>query len=245
VFTVTRSARGGTGGNAVVFPVLAAGLLAVLLGGCAGAAAGTTGTDPAGGSGAVAGATAAPDPSADVGTPTEAPDPPPLATGNVPRQAAALESQPAPASAPVGVRVETLGIDMPIEAVGTGDNSAMALPANPAVAAWYRYGAGPGSAAGATVVAAHVDSLVYDIGPFAQLADAPAGTEILLDTADGTVHRYAVASVEVVAKPDVPWDAVFDRTGAARLTLVTCGGEFDYEAKRYLSNVIVTAVPVP
>jgi LPXTG-site transpeptidase (sortase) family protein len=163
----------------------------------------------------------------------------------VPRQSTALSAQPGPVSAPVRVRVDALGIDMSIEAVGLADDGTMALPVNPAVAAWYRYGSGPASAAGATVVAAHVDSLVYDIGPFAQLAKAPAGTEIVLDTADGVVHRYSVAAVETIGKPDVPWDSVFERTGAPRLTLVTCGGEFDYEAKRYLSNVIVTAVPVP
>ena len=32
--------------------------------------------------------------------------------------------------------------------------------------------------------------------------------------------------------------------GAPRLTLVTCGGEFDYENRRYLSNLVVTATPV-
>lgn len=180
--------------------------------------------------------------------PSRVPSPapvPPAALPEVPRQSASLAALPAPVSAPVRVRAESIGIDMTIEAVGLDDGSAMALPANPAVAAWYRYGAGPDSPAGATVVAAHVDSLAYDIGPFAQLADAPAGTEIVLDTADGASHRYTIASVESVEKPSVPWANVFDRTGQPRLTLVTCGGEFDYEARRYLSNVIVTAVPAP
>ena len=179
--------------------------------------------------------------------PSPAPTPPPSApqVPEVPRRSADLAGLAGPVSAPVRVRVTPLGIDMPIEAVGLADNAAMALPANPAVAAWYRYGAGPGSPAGATVVAAHVDSLVYDIGPFARLADAPAGTEIVLETADGGAHRYAVASVDSVEKPSVPWASVFDRGGQPRLILVTCGGEFDYDARRYLSNVIVTAVPVP
>ena len=175
--------------------------------------------------------------------PTPSPATPPVP--EVPRRSADLAGLAGPVSAPVRVRVTALGIDMPIEAVGLADNAAMALPANPAVAAWYRYGAGPGSPAGATVVAAHVDSLVYDIGPFAGLADAPAGTEIVLETADGGAHRYAVASVDSVEKPSVPWASVFDRGGQPRLILVTCGGEFDYDARRYLSNVIVTAVPVP
>ncbi|WP_104163449.1 class F sortase [Cryobacterium sp. N22] len=179
--------------------------------------------------------------------PSPAPTPPSSAppVPEVPRRSADLAALAGPVSAPVRVRVAALGIDMPIEPVGLADNAAMALPANPAVAAWYRYGAGPDSPAGATVVAAHVDSLAYDIGPFARLADAPAGTEIVLETADGSAHRYAVASVDSVEKPAVPWASVFDRAGQPRLTLVTCGGEFDYDARRYLSNVIVTAVPVP
>lgn len=254
-------------------PVLAGALVLGLLSGCAAPLTTAGGTDPAAGGftglggpaatglpGGVPGpdtgsrfgsrfgpgtAAGAGDPSE---TPSRVPSPAPVspaAVPEVPRQSASLASLPAPVSAPVRVRAASVGIDMPIEPVGLDDGSAMALPANPAVAAWYRYGAGPGSAAGATVVAAHVDSLAYDIGPFAQLADAPVGTEIVVDTADGGTHRYTIASVDSVEKPTVPWASVFDRTGQPRLTLVTCGGEFDYEARRYLSNVIVTAVPAP
>ncbi|MDY7542701.1 MULTISPECIES: class F sortase [unclassified Cryobacterium] len=147
--------------------------------------------------------------------------------------------------APVRIRIGALGIDMGIEAVGLGDSGGMGLPKNPAIAAWYKFGPAPASAAGATVIAAHVDSLEYDIGPFSRLASAPAGTEIVLSLADGSERRYSVASVALTLKPDVPWPTIFDRTGPARLTLVTCGGEFDYTARRYLSNVIVSATPVP
>ena len=256
-------------------PVLAGALVLSLLSGCAAGPATTGGTDPAAGGFTGLGGPAAtglpggvpggvPGPAADPrfgsrfspGTATGRGDPSPAAARVpspvrpaavpvVPRQSTSLAAQAPPVSAPVRVRVPSIGIDMPIEAVGLADGSAMALPANPAVAAWYRYGAGPASPAGATVVAAHVDSLVYDIGPFAQLADAPGGTEIMVDTADGGTHRYTIASVDSVEKPAVPWASVFDRTGQPRLTLVTCGGEFDYEARRYLSNVIVTAVPAP
>ena len=186
-----------------------------------------------------------PTPTADEGSATTtAPAPAAAALPEVPRRSADLAGQPLPASAPVRVQVAALGIDMAIEGVGL-DGDAMALPANPAVAAWYRYGSAPGSPAGSTVVAAHVDSLIYDLGPFAELAEAPAGTEIVLQTADGVAHRYEIASVAVVEKPAVPWSAVFDRSGPPRLTLVTCGGEFDYGARRYLSNVLVTAEPAP
>ncbi|MBX0299853.1 class F sortase [Cryobacterium sp. 1639] len=266
---MARSARqarqrpGRRGGRVTTLgPVLVGGLLVALLSGCGAPGAGSAGTDPAAGGftgsgGVAAGAGArgsqitgervppAPVPSPAPGQPAPGqPAPTPPAVPDVPRQSADLAGQPAPASPPVRVQVESLGIDMSIEAVGL-DGTAMALPANPAVAAWYRYGSAPHSPAGATVIAAHVDSLVYDLGPFARLADAPGGTEIVLTTADGATQRYAITAIDTVEKQSVPWAGVFDRAGQPRLTLVTCGGEFDYEAKRYLSNVLVSAVPVP
>lgn len=262
--TVARSARqarqrpGRRGGRVTTLgPVLVGGLLVALLSGCGAPGAGPAGTDPAAGgftgSGGVAagagarGSQITGEQAAPVPVPSPAPGQPaptPPAVPDVPRQSADLAGQPAPASPPVRVQVESLGIDMSIEAVGL-DGTAMALPANPAVAAWYRYGSAPHSPAGATVIAAHVDSLVYDLGPFARLADAPGGTEIVLTTADGATQRYAITAIDTVEKQSVPWAGVFDRAGQPRLTLVTCGGEFDYEAKRYLSNVLVSAVPVP
>jgi LPXTG-site transpeptidase (sortase) family protein len=164
---------------------------------------------------------------------------------DIPRTSAALADRP-PVAAPAPVRLVApdLGIDVPVETVGLDDLGRMGLPANPAIAAWYRFGPAPGSAEGSTVIAAHVDSLQYDIGPFARLADAAAGTRFEVTTADGLVHAYALESTAIVAKESVDWEAAFSRVGSPRLTLVTCGGEFDYAARRYLSNVLVTATPL-
>lgn len=188
---------------------------------------------------------AAPPESPSVATPPPKPEVTPEAVPDIPRSSSALADRP-PLSAPAPVRlvVPDLGIDVPVEAVGLDDQGRMGLPANPAIAAWYRYGSAPGSGTGSTVIAAHVDSAVYDIGPFARLADAPAGTRVEVTTADGVVHAYTFASTAVVAKESVDWSGAFARDGSPRLTLVTCGGEFDADARRYLSNVIVTAVPL-
>ncbi|TFC93353.1 class F sortase [Cryobacterium sp. TMT3-29-2] len=170
---------------------------------------------------------------------------PPTAEVEVPTTSSSLDQNQVPAALPPqSIRVDSLGIDMAIESVGLAEDGAMELPQDPSLAAWYRFGPSPASAAGATVIAAHVDSLVYDIGPFAQLATATVGTEIVVTTADGQERRYAVESVQTVTKQDVPWGSIFDRSGPNRLTLVTCGGEFDYDAKTYLSNVIVSATPM-
>ncbi|TFB96028.1 MULTISPECIES: class F sortase [Cryobacterium] len=249
-----RATAGKIGMLAVALVLLSAAalMLMLMLSGCgstsvAGSLAGAPMQLPATGASALPESSALPEPSAAAPippAPTATPLPPavPLVTG----VSADIRSvQGVALVAPVRIRIEALGIDMGIEAVGLGDTGGMGLPKNPAIAAWYQFGPAPASSSGATVIAAHVDSLEYDIGPFSRLATAPAGTDIVLFLADGGERRYRVESVALTLKPDVPWPAVFDRTGPARLTLVTCGGEFDYTARRYLSNVIVSAMPVP
>jgi len=172
------------------------------------------------------------------------PETPELAVPDVPVvDASMLDSLPV-AAAPSRMVVASLGVDVPVLATGLDDAGNMALPPDPANAGWYEYGPAPASPAGATVIAAHVDSLTYGIGPFAAFADAVPGTEIVVTDTAGAVRTYAVSSVDTTDKLDVVWASVFDRTGPSRLVVVTCGGEFDYSTRHYLSNVIVVATPV-
>lgn len=169
---------------------------------------------------------------------------PPAAVPDIPRQSTALAEQPVAPPAPTRLEVPALGIDVTVQPVGLDDQGRMGLFDDPAIAAWYRWGSSPASDAGSTVIAAHVDSLAYDVLPFARLRDAAPGTEVIVTDAAGTRHAYAVQSLQVIEKADVDWDASFDRAGPPRLTLVTCGGEFDYANRRYLSNLVVTASPL-
>jgi sortase (surface protein transpeptidase) len=163
---------------------------------------------------------------------------------DVPRKSAALQdNRTVDPAAPTRVEIPELGIDVAVQPVGLDEQGRMALFDDPSIAAWYQWGPAPASEAGSTVIAAHVDSLEYDLLPFARLKDAVAGTQVFLTDAAGTRHAYAVQLVEVLEKADVDWPAAFDRAGPPRLTLVTCGGEFDYENRRYLSNLVLTATP--
>lgn len=173
------------------------------------------------------------------------PTPGPTASVEVPITGTGLDQQVPLAVPPVRIRIPAIEVDMTVQPEGLTDTGAMSLPKNPADAAWYRHGSWPGSAAGATVIAAHVDALDYDIGPLSRLPEATAGTEIIVTAADGHEYRYVVQQEGMVSKPDVPWDTVFDRTGPARLTIVTCGGQFDYDRRTYLDNVVVTALLQP
>ncbi len=145
---------------------------------------------------------------------------------------------------PVRVQVPSVGIDVSVQPVGVQPDGLMELPENVAIAGWYRYGPAPASTAGTTVIAAHVDSLEYGLGPFSRLKGLPAGTAIVVTTADGTVHNYTIESVTNVLKTQLPLDEVFDREGPRRITLITCGGQFDYDRLTYSDNIVVTAIPV-
>ncbi|MGR0220420.1 class F sortase [Agromyces sp. ZXT2-6] len=169
---------------------------------------------------------------------------PPASVPDVPRQSASLEEQRrAQPPAPTRIEVPALGIDMAIRPVGLDGDGNMGLFDDPAIAAWYRWGPAPASESGSTVIAAHVDSLEYRVLPFAKLRDAQPGTLVIVTDAAGTRHSYGIDATQVVEKAAVDWEAAFDRSGSPRLTLVTCGGEFDYENRTYLSNLVLTATP--
>ena len=183
-------------------------------------------------------------PSAPSPSPSPAPETPEVAVPAVPVVDASMRDSPPVAAAPSRLVATSLGVDVPVVSAGLDDAGNMALPPDPANAGWYEYGPAPASPAGATVIAAHVDSLTYGIGPFAAFADAVPGTEIVVTDTAGAVRTYVVSSVNTTDKLDVVWASVFDRTGPSRLVVVTCGGEFDYSTRHYLSNVIVVATPV-
>ena len=53
---------------------------------------------------------------------------------------------------------------------------------------------------------------------------------------------YTVAAVRAYAKADLPAE-VFDRAGAPRLVLISCGGPFDRARRSYRDNIVVYGVP--
>ncbi|WP_207453937.1 class F sortase [Herbiconiux sp. SYSU D00978] len=146
---------------------------------------------------------------------------------------------------PAALRIAELGIDMPVDPVGVQTDGWMEIPEDPAVGGWYRFGPAPGDDRGTAVIVAHVDSLVYGLGPFARLPELAPGAEVAVTSASGAEHRYRVSSVEQLPKLDLGATDVWSRDGDPALVLITCGGEFDREARSYEDNVVVTAERVP
>ena len=168
--------------------------------------------------------------------------PRPSAELNIQRQSAALQPV-VQAPVPVRIQIPSVSIDIEIVPVGVEANGFMEIPENVTIAGWYRYGPAPSSDKGSTVITAHVDALVQGLGPFAALSSLPENAEIIVTTDTGVEHRYILESVQNFEKEQLPLDQVFDRSGAPRLVLVTCGGQFDKKSRTYSDNVVAIAYP--
>jgi LPXTG-site transpeptidase (sortase) family protein len=180
---------------------------------------------------------------ADAGTPVPAPAPPVAAAPPVTVPLPRIAEEPAAPAPPVRVRLPAIGVDAPVTPVGVDDRGRMDVPFDIRTVGWYRFGPGPGATTGSAVLSGHVDDRDQGYGAFHRLGALAPGDPVAVDLADGGVVSYRVAAVTRVPKGDLPVDEVFARTGAPRLTLVTCGGPFDNDAHAYTENVVVVARP--
>ncbi|MGV8859476.1 class F sortase [Rhodoglobus sp.] len=175
--------------------------------------------------------------------PDPAPAPRPTAVVDVPRQSSEI-APIEPVAIPVRIQIPSVSVDIAIAPVGIEADGFMQIPENITVAGWYRFGSSPSSERGSTVITAHVDDFIQGLGPFAYLSTMPADAEIIVTTDDGVDHRYRLESVQSIQKEQVPLDQVFDREGAPRIVLLTCGGQFDQNVRRYSDNVVAIANPL-
>ena len=143
------------------------------------------------------------------------------------------------AADPVTIRIPSIQVEAPIIGLGLRDDGSIEVPEDTDQTGWWRDGPEPGEK-GPSVILGHVDSRV---GPavFFRLTELKAGDRIHIDREDGTTVTYAVESSEHHAKDDFPTDAVYGATDEPTLRLVTCGGDFDRNARSYIDNLIVFA----
>jgi hypothetical protein len=145
--------------------------------------------------------------------------------------------------APVEVRLPELEVAARVVAVGVTGDGQLEIPADVRTVGWYRYGPRPGDPSGSVVLSGHVDSAEQGRGAFFALGRLRPGDAALVRTGDGRTWRYRVVAREQWGKRAVPLDRVFGRSGAPRLTLLTCGGGFREDVRSYRDTVAVTAVP--
>jgi LPXTG-site transpeptidase (sortase) family protein len=124
--------------------------------------------------------------------------------------------------------------------MGVDDAGVLIPPTSTAVAGWYTGSALPGEV-GPTVIAGHVDSYAGP-GIFFRLDTLRPGDLVSVGRSDGVTVRYRVTDVTTVPKDAFPTRQFYGPTADPELRLITCGGEFDHTDRRYLRNVVVSAV---
>ena len=152
--------------------------------------------------------------------------------------------------APVEMRVDSIGLDAPIE-IGDIVEGAMADPTGPWVVAWYEplglVGEGEN-----VVMSGHVD--YWNTGPngtagpavFWDVPDLAPGDVIRLIGEDGQEVEYAVEWTELFnvateLTPEIIQNDIVGNTGQESLTLITCGGPFDPATGEYLERWVLRA----
>jgi sortase (surface protein transpeptidase) len=155
-------------------------------------------------------------------------------------------SSPRPADeppAPTRVALPSLDIVLPVRPVGVDGNGLMKLPARPSEIGWYRFGPRPGAPEGSAVLAGHIDSSEYGIGPLADLNKIEVGDRVTVTTSAEAVD-FHVDRVQFQRRQHLSTATLFARTGPPRLVIITCGGPYDPE-RGYRDNLVVIARPVP
>src|SRR5215210_6461942 len=171
----------------------------------------------------------------------------PTGTGDLPSTGA---SRPGPANinldrirsdvvAPIGLAIESAGIDAGIENLRVVDG-AMQDPSGPWIVAWYE-NLGALGKIGNVVMAGHID--YWNVGPavFYNLSTLEPGQEIVVTGDDGRTYPFTVEWVRQYDSESIPLDEVAGPTTEQTLTLITCGGAFDYANGHYLQRTVVRA----
>ena len=151
----------------------------------------------------------------------------------------ALERLRSDTAAPIGLAIQTAGIDAGIEALRVTDGT-MPDPTGPWVVAWYE-NLGALGTIGNVVMAGHID--YWNVGPavFYNLSTLAPGDEIVVTGDDGKTYPFAVDWVRQYDSASMPLDEVAGPTADQSLTLITCGGAFDYVNGLYLQRTVVRA----
>jgi sortase (surface protein transpeptidase) len=145
-------------------------------------------------------------------------------------------------SKPVLLSVEKIQVQAEVEELEIVDGT-MQNPTGPWVVAWYKETAELGEA-GNVVVAGHVD--YWNVGPavFYNIGDLVAGDEIVMTGENEASFTYAVESNDTYDVNELTGGKITEivaPTPDQVLTMITCGGEFDYENGEYLSRTVVRA----
>jgi hypothetical protein len=143
-----------------------------------------------------------------------------------------------PGYQPVAITIEKAAVDAVIEVREIVDGL-MQDPTGPWVVSWYKETGRLGVPEQNAVMAAHVD--YWDVGPavFFNIRNLVKDDVVDVTGEDGSTYRYVVEWIELYDANNAPIQDIVGPTDETALTLITCGGQFDYQSGEYLSRTVV------
>jgi sortase (surface protein transpeptidase) len=144
-----------------------------------------------------------------------------------------------PHAVPARLRIPAIGVDTSVESLGLAADGTLQQPSGWQIAGWYRGSVPPGDV-GPSIIIGHVDSIN---GPavFFRLRQLRPGQRAIVIGRDGEPVSFVIEQVTSYPKSNFPADAVYGPSSVPELRLVTCTGDFDYAARSYLDNLVVSA----
>lgn len=144
---------------------------------------------------------------------------------------------------PVAMIIPDAGVDSEVEINHIVDGQ-MLNPTGPWVVSWYEGTGQMHEKRRNMLYSGHVD--YWDVGPaiFWDLVDVPEGSEIQVLGDKGGETTYAVEYIERVTLSEMTPEKMQEITAPTpyeALTIITCGGEFDYNVGQYLQRDIIRA----
>lgn len=144
--------------------------------------------------------------------------------------------------APVQLIVPAIGVDTSLVNLGLNVDGTLEVPVDFAKAGWFTGGNYPGDPSGPPgLIAGHVDN---STGPavFYDLRNLAVGDEVHVVRADNTVAVFAVTATAQYPKDDFPAAELYAPVEGSEIVLITCGGDFNENARSYLDNFVVRAL---
>jgi sortase (surface protein transpeptidase) len=143
-------------------------------------------------------------------------------------------------SQPVRLSVPTIGINAPIEQVGTLPSGDMATPTqNPWVdAGWYSDGPRPGDR-GSAVIDGHLDRPGGFPAVFWYLGNIHVGDAVFVTEKDGTQLRFHVTRIASYPPQEAPLQDIFGNRSGRYLNLITCAGDWIPDQHQTTQRLVV------
>ncbi len=141
---------------------------------------------------------------------------------------------------PETLTISSIGVSAPVEKVGKKSDGSMATPQKFEDVAWYSLGSKPGEA-GNAVIAGHVNNALSKAGVFEHLGSIKLGDSISVADAQRQILHYKVTDIEEYPADAAPAASIFATTGASKLVLITCDGDWVSQDKSFSKRLVVFA----